>query len=535
MTAVRASDEVHRQAWERIAAAAPTDRQAAYGIYAVRTVAVRHPEIYLMADGWFADGARSISGFMECYEEPTALGWCHMEYGGAFFRQEETYRGIPTGRPLRLQDIAIQEYRPAADECILPGARLSFVDRRLAPLAVALKTEGKVVTPLELAAISYFARRERRGEATRLFIVLCDTGSAYLIEDAALFDAASGVPAITVHGTPILVWNEHSVLYPLMERDDRGADKQLARAVSRLKLDVGAPSLNPFEETLVRRLRDATALDSEPQHLMAGLASVRAGGWRFHPYGDIWRRFIPAADLDVDISRRLGIVREFNLWADRVSPAVAHLWNVLPCSATPIERLRVLSREYLVHTGVVRDAEARGWKPAWRTESWGHLWPCGLMEHTIDDAFRSRTGHCVSQAHMISAVLELMGIPHIVVNFNRGGVRDDVNHHFVLSQDGTFLFDDGILNVRGADADTEDYGPLLSFSGDGEWAATSGDHLYGNISSSRLTEYIELIDRSLDKRFELTFFRSLEAQDIVSKEEFVSLLRSRDVERIALP
>lgn len=535
MSNVTTASEAHRAAWERIAVAGSEDRQAKYGIYASRTIAVKHPEIYLMADGWFADGAGSISGFMECYEEPTALGWRHMEYGGEFFKQGEQYRGIPSGRPLSMQHVAIDEYRPASDERILPGPRLPFIDRRLGPLAVSLKTEGKVVTALELAVIRYFERREAFGSIEHLFIALCDEGSAYLIEGNKIIDATSGVVTSAVCGHPILVWNEHSVLYPLMERDDRAMDKALTQAVTCLGIDVGIPSIKPAERALVDRLRAASELDSERQRLMAGLASMRAGGWRFHPYGDIWRRFVPAEDLDIDISRRLGIIREFDLWANRVSPATAHLLEVFGKGETLEDRLRALSREYLVRTAVVRDVDARGWKPAWRLESWGHLWPCGLMEHTIDDAFRSRTGHCVSQAHMISAVLESTGIPHIVVNFDRGGVREGVNHHFVLSQDGTLLFDDGILNIRGVDANMEDYGPLLSFSIDGNWASTSGDHLYGNISSKQCVKYIELIDRALADRFSLTFYRDLEEKVVIEKEEFVSLLEARDIESINLP
>jgi len=532
---VSAAAEVHRKAWERIAAAGVEDRQAKYGIYASRTLAVKHPEIYLMGDRWFAEGARSICGFMECYEEPTALGWCHMEYGRAFFRQDEHYRGISSGRPLSMKQVPIEEYRLTADARILPGPRLPFVDRRLAPLSVSLKTEGKVVTPLELAVIRYFARRETLETSDRLFVVLCGDGSAYLIEADTITDAVSGTSMSALCGQPILVWNEHSVLYPLMERDDRDADASLARAVACLGVDVGFPTLDPSERILVNDLRLVSELDDHRQRRMAGLASVRAGGWRFHPYGDIWRRFIPTADLDIDISRRLGIVREFDLWANRVSPVTAHLFAVCEGERRTADRLRALSREYLVQTGVVRDAEARGWKPAWRLESWGHLWPCGLMEHTIDDAFRSRTGHCVSQSHMISAVLEAVGISHVVVNFDRGGVGEGINHHFVLTQDGTSLFDDGILNIRGVDADTEDYGPLLSFSIDGKWASTSGDHLYGNIDSPQCGESIERIDRALAGRFPLTFFRNLEQRVIMNKEDFLSLLKTRDIEQIDLP
>ena len=128
------------------------------------------------------------------------------------------------------------------------------------------------------------------------------------------------------------------------------------------------------------------------------------------------------------------MIREFDRRANAVSPAAAHLYAVAGDTASLEERMRRLSREYLIRTGVVREAEARGWKPAWRLESWGHVWPCGMMEHTIDDAFRSRTGHCVSQCHMIGAVLSLLDVPHVIVNFDRGGVKEGISHHFVLAR-----------------------------------------------------------------------------------------------------
>jgi len=107
-----------------------------------------------------------------------------------------------------------------------------------------------------------------------------------------------------------------------------------------------------------------------------------------------------------------------------------------------------------------------------------------------------------------------------------------VNHHFVLALDGSFLFDDGIVNIRGVDADTEDYGPLLSFSYGEEWASTSGDKLYGNISSQRCIECIDIIEGALADRFPLTFFGSEEEERVLEKKGFIELLGRTEVERV---
>ena len=531
----RDAASVHCSAWERIVEAALEDPQAKYGIYASRTLAVSHPEIYLIADGWFADGARRLKGFKECYEEPTALGWCHMEYGGAFFRQKSDYTGIPGAHPLLLSEVRLSEYRPVSATHIYPEPFFPVVDQRLGPLAVTLKTEGRVVTPLELATIAYFQRREADENPAELFVVWCEDGSAYVVSGNSLWDAVAEGPAEHVCGAPLLIFNERSAWYPLMGRDDRPSDARLARAADLLGVEAGEPSLEEWERELIPRLKAATALRGDRQLRMAGIAAVRAGGWRFHPYAESWHGLVPEEDLDIDISRRLGIVRELDLWANRVSPVTAHLYATMSQGSSARRKITRLSREILMRTGMVRETAARGWKQAWRLESWGHLWPCGLMEHTIDDAYRSRTGHCVSQSHMVAAVLEAAGIPHVVVNFDRGGVSEGVNHHFVLSQDGAFLMDDGIVNYRGVDAETEDYGPLLSFSIDGEWASTVGDKLYGNISSQRCGELIERIEQALAGRFPLRFYLDEDGQRIVEKSEFLAFLETREVERVGLP
>lgn len=528
------AEAFHREAWECIAAAAGEDRQAVYGIYASRTLAVVHPEVYLRGDAWFAEGARQLNGFRECYDEPTALGWCHMEYGGEFFRKPEGYRGIANGRPLRLDDISLAEYRVVGADHIAPDPRFPFIDQRLGPLPVILKTEGKVVTSLELAEIAYFRSKENDADGDALFLIWCENGDGYLMKDGRLWDPQNGRSVESLSSSAILVFNERAVWYPMMGRDDRPQDPPLADAVASLGDGTGAVSLDEAEKALVEHLRRVTGLDGDSQRRMAAIAGVRAGGWQFHPYFDAWKDLAPESDFEIDISRRLCIVREFDVWANRIAPATAYLAGIAGVGTTE-EKMRRLSREYLIRTGVVREAEARGWKPAWRLESWGHLWPCGLMEHTIDDAFRSRTGHCVSQSHMVAAVLEALDVPHIVVNFDRGGVTSEVNHHFVLSRDGTFLFDDGIVNYRGIDPQTEDYGPLLSFSAEGEWARTVGDGLYASIPSSRIAEWIEVIDRALSERFELRFYHSKGENEIVGKGEFLALLKEQEAELVGIP
>jgi len=522
----------HRHAWEALVDQARTNSSARFALYASRTLAVHHPEVYLRGDRWFYEGATQLGGFARCYEEPTALAWCHMEYGRSFFEGDATYVGIPGERPLDFGKIDPGLYRPTEPRRIVPGPFEPTLDHRFGPLSVALKAEGFVVTPLELAEIAYFQRIARGADPSALFLGLASDGSAYLFEgDHPL--ALPGLTAVDEPSAPlVLVFNECAVSYPLMGREDK--DANLRRVVGRFG-PLAMPTSDDWECHVLDRLRGASVLDDEQQQRAASLAAVRAIGWKCHPYFQAWRGIVPDDDFNITISRRLCLVRDFDRRANAVSPATAHVYGSAVATDDLQSQMRRLSREYLIRTAVVREAEARGWKPAWRLESWGHVWPCGLMEHTIDDAFRSRTGHCVSQCHMVGAVLSLLDVPHVIVNFDRGGVKEGISHHFVLSQDGAFLFDDGIVNFRGVDHDTEDYGPLLSFAVDGEWGRTVGSGIYGNVSADRMADLLQIVGRALGDRFPLEFLSDRTTRVTVPMDVFLAELSRREVEEVALP
>lgn len=522
----------HREAWESLISAAEENEYAHYAIYASRTLAVRHPDIYLRGDRWFYEGASRLAGFAECYEDPTALGWCHMEYGRPFFEGGADYAGIPGGEPLAFDSIELREYRLATPDRICVGPYEPLLDHRFGPMAVSLKTEGRVVTPLELAEIAYFSAIARGADSGRLFLVLAGDGSAYLLEGDRLLSMVTLTECERPTADACLVFNEYAAWHPLMGRDD--SDLKLQRAIGRLGGIMSLPGEH-WVDDMIAKLQRASELTSDRQKGMAALAATRATGWRCHPYFDEWREFVPEDDFDISISRRLCIIRDFDRRANAVSPAAAHLYAITGEDGSMDERMRRLSREYLVRTAVVREAKARGWKQAWRLESWGHVWPCGLMEHTIDDAFRSRTGHCVSQCHMMGAVLSLLDVPHVIVNFDRGGVKEGISHHFVLSRDGSFLFDDGIVNLRGVDAETEDYGPLLSFSVNGEWARTVSSGIYGNVSSERLRVLLGVVSGAVADRFPLEFFADRKTREIASMDGFVQEVRDKGVEGVSLP
>jgi len=529
---LKVAADKHREAWESLVSAAKENAYAHYALYASRTLAVRHPDVYLKGDRWFFEGASRLTGFARCYEEPTSLAWCHMEYGRPFFEGGESFAGIVGEKALDFDAIDLASYRPTEPRLILPGPFEPLLDHRFGPLAVTLKTEGRVTTPLEMAEIAYFQEIARGSNPAQLFLALAVDETAYLVHSGQLL-ALPSLRAVNEPTAPVfLVFNEEAVSYPLMAREDD--NELLQRALSRVGALV-SPDLDPWEADVLESLRDASMLANDRQKTMAALASTRATGWKCHPFYPAWLNIVPEDDFDITISRRLCLIRDFDRRANAVSPAAAYLYGVALSSSNVEGQMRRLSREYLIRTAVVREAEARGWKPAWRLESWGHVWPCGLMEHTIDDAFRSRTGHCVSQCHMVGAVLSLLDVPHVIVNFDRGGVKEGISHHFVLSQDGAFLFDDGIVNFRGVDQDTEDYGPLLSFAIEGEWARTVGSGIYGNVSAGLLPALLNTVAQALDTRFQLEFLADRSTRKTLSMDVLLEAIKTDGIEEVKLP
>jgi hypothetical protein len=534
----------HRLAWEHLVQAAKTDSIARYGIYASRTLAVRHPEVYLKGDTWFYESASSIKGFHESFRDPTALGWCHMDYGFRFFDDDVSVTGIPDGRPMDFSQLNLRDYRVTDSWRIYPEFYIQPLDWRMGPLAVALKTEGKVVSPIELALIAYYRVCEAGKAPGDRFLVLCAEEDAYLLEGDELYCARSDSVVPQPRSAPVLIFNEEAVWYPWMNRDDSEASPELRRAVRRLSRKTSPTPLDTWQEKMFRELAAVSSLDNEEQKTVAALASVRGKGWPGHPYYMAWQSVLPDDSVLYTISRHMCLIREFLRHANLVSPVTAALSGHAMGTGTLEARLRRLSQEYLSRAGVVREAEARGWKSAWRLEAWGHLWPCPVMEHTIDDAFRSRTAHCISQAFIMSAILEMADVPHLIVHFDRGGITRQVSHHFILDAEGAYLFDDGILNFRGIDPNTEDYGPLHSFSKLGKWARLVADSPYGNVDSKDSAALIEEVDRALDGRFELRFFASKEAGSVtaseqgrrsLSKQEYLRYLSDHETEQVTVP
>ncbi len=529
---VDSAGKLHQAGWSRVLALAQDGGFAKYGIYASRTLAVPHPEVYLRADAVFWQMASTVRGFRDAY----AIRKAADVYMMWWFRALEG--GLPLGDPLHWADIPARAYSVVRSRAAYPDGYpfFGFLDQRLAPLAVSLKTSGDCISGLERAEQEYFRALADGAPRSALFLVLCDDESAYLADGERLVAMASLSSAAEVTGNPILIFNEDAVWYPLLGRDDTERQPELFELVRRLRRPIILPPLSPDEAGYVPLLRVAGELAGTRQVDMAMLAALRAGGLPGDLYTEIWQRSILAHDLCSHnvLSRKLGIIRECNHYAATLSPVAAYLAALVGTARDPQTGLSVLSGEYLKHVGVVRDDE-NGWKKPGRLEAWGHLWYCPLMEYTVDDSWRSGGGHCVSQSISLSAALDLAGVDHYVTHFNRGGLLS-IDHHFVSSTDGEWVLDDAMLNFfASGTARTGDWGCLLSFSKDGQWASVVLGEYFGNIPPAAAAEHVARIEHLIGGRFPLQFLE-MQRDELHSKADWLAYLATiQDWQPVTLP
>jgi len=97
------------------------------------------------------------------------------------------------------------------------------------------------------------------------------------------------------------------------------------------------------------------------------------------------------------------LFREIYKRANYLSPITAHLaW--ISQEHKGEAKINEITDEYLEH------ARTPGWSYAH-----GHTWSCMLVGQTIDECYRTRTGHCIWQAASIAAVLDAVKMSNYVI------------------------------------------------------------------------------------------------------------------------
>jgi hypothetical protein len=380
---------IHANCWEMVVTGAESNHYDRYGLYVSRTIAVRHPELYLQADRLFITAATTYRGFKRAYQTKDV----HDRY---LFGPKKG--GPPlTGPPFSFENVDFPKYRIIDFREYYPEGYpvFPFLDRRILPVASTLKSAENQITQLELGIQYYFSSNE-----SERYLIYCDNENTYLYGGESLVWMKSGGPVETIQGNPILIFNEHHVWFPLMDRDDTAKDQTLRDLVQMYITEITIPPLEESEINLLEGLKRVTSLQSDYERDMVLLYSLRPC-WGFNTYvqsdayNTVRRHHPDLNDFTLEITSRM-----FMRHANHVSPVTSYLAAVMNYyrGKDMLERLEI---EYVRHAATPSLSYAHG-----------HTWFCDYVEQTVDECYTTRAGHCIVQACNIAAVLDIVDIEY---------------------------------------------------------------------------------------------------------------------------
>lgn len=500
--------ELHRRAWEETVARAETDDMARFAFYATRSLAVRHPEIYLRADRIFYETASRTKGFTELYDyDPPSWTWDKFRLDEEERNYVELFdRAAAEGSPLDLASLDLGRYQVTPRRELFPeGApHYRLVDERLGVLPATLKRQGGVVTTLEMAALRYFsllASGSIRPESS--FLVYCEDESAYLwTQGEGWLDPATGGEAASPEATVVLAFNEDYAWYPLMGRDDTprsGALRALVESLESLPAQGGSSGagwLSEEERGLVTALREVTALGpGESAYALWAASKARYRAFAYESYREALAD-LPCLDYPDFASpgtpafTKLHIAgHALQVLSSRLSPLAA--WIAAQEFDDPLLKARAV-------TGLYYDLARAGPRTTART-----VWRPEFLWFDIEDGVLCRGGTCAIQAGIVGALLDLAGIENYVVWV---GLAGGEGHEYVWLPEFSREINNGyVVEVEGFLEEWLATGSrnLISLGSRGEFAAFVDEGILSTMSAVRLSE---ILARWPDKLSRVRFF-----------------------------
>jgi hypothetical protein len=224
---------------------------------------------------------------------------------------------------------------------------------------------------------------------------------------------------------PILIFNEHIVWYPLMQRDDSEKSETLRAIVTLLSSDDVLPDMTARETRISEQLHAVSQLTTTEQRDWAIVSSLQYSGHRINETQLI--RLFEHIKLTPYLQYNRRICGYIMKIGDYLSPHTAFFGTIIQHDALE-HSLQRLSDAYLDRAATIKEYPNRT-----EYSAWGHTWPCGFIENEIDDVMRTQGGHCVSQAINLSAVLDVAGVDNVLISMitNYGSL--------VLSHDITII------------------------------------------------------------------------------------------------
>ncbi|MFO8059471.1 MAG: hypothetical protein R6U70_02270 [Bacillota bacterium] len=411
---------VHLKAWSSAVKSAADDPFDKYALYTSRSLFVKHPEIYLRADRRFYHHVSTVPGYKNAFLEDDRES---ME----FLPHAQYYRSAPFSLDLFPWD---ETTTVTACRSLYPDRYpfLPYADRRMLPIASTLKTSARKITELEMASIRFQRLADEAGSTDGVFVLYSEEEMAWVSSGDRIFCAATGEEVTELPGRVILVMNDRVAWYPLMDRDDRDRSPHLRDLVARAASESATPELTGEEAELLETVRGSSSLEGEKQEAMATIAAVRSTGrytWWFE-FHTLWDLAMPAEKERA--WQYYGYLEQFMIRSNKLSPITAFM---AACSLNTegYNKILTLDREWIDLAALPH-----------HNYVWGHLWDECLVEYTVDESFRINSGHCMAQACIISACLDMAGIDNYLLEGEVPG-----SHHYVYVPEYEFTYDNGKL------------------------------------------------------------------------------------------
>ncbi len=420
---------LHRQAWFYVVSEAYAKPEYKYAIYESRTIAVKHPEIYLKADALFNKLLVTAPGMWSYYmdrsenlDEQKKIYKSIMAEGGEYFDWKKF--NISMHKPIWYAEIY--------DET---PAFYPFIDIRLFFMGVSLKGIKWYAPPLSMAEFLYF---KYKNESLRPYLIVTSNGTAYIAfkqGDSYVVQNYLGKNVTELPEDVILIFNEDSVWYPLMDRDDTGEDPDLKYLVNQYAKGDPIPVLTEDEKKLVDMLRNCTELNSELDYLwatyFAGKFHIRS--WQY--FTDLFKELYPedAAKIDYKLSSTSHgplIIIGRNTYVTRISnllsPETATLAAIARYAGSRGGLLDTIMYTWLgffLNYVATRDNPRQGGLMLWFHSE--------LFFVGMDDAMLTKAGNCIMMQTIMASVLDLAnftdmeiyvaGFTHTIDSGKRGG------------------------------------------------------------------------------------------------------------------
>jgi len=420
------AQDIHYNAWIDVANKALTQPQYKYGIYVSRSMAVKHPEIYLQADRLAYEHILSNESLgLKIFFKNNIKTFSESEELRKLWRNNNTSR-----KPLLWSDIDVKEFKKIDYKGFYSEMPLlDYMDIRMYGLATALQPTDMKMVPLNMAEIIYF--QEKDIKKNNPYILMTEEGNAYIWSDDRLLKC-DGSEADSISQKVILIFNEDYTWYPLMERDDTNTDSILGRLVNTYTSEYYClPNLTEKEIKLVEILKNSTEIKNEVERTKIKFHSSKVynGYIRRQDFKD--RNLFTVYDKEKNQMRELDTGFVYYVVAKNanyISPITAHYASIA----------KGLEEQSLNNiTGTVIDdfhAYTNTGLNGNRTIAALTLWEHSEYVYTnIDDTWLTKSSNCMYSASNAASILELANIKGLEVIGVSMGYTDDRGGHIYLA------------------------------------------------------------------------------------------------------